>query len=258
MLLSTLKNLLFFLIFPIFPVITSQDYHPLDPLTPSELIQVQTIVKNHFSSPYHRVSFHYVGLDEPDKSIILSWQSNLDQLDRTPSRRAFVIARFDRKSHELIVDLSTNSIVLDRAYDGHGYPIMNFEEQKAASELAYSYAPFIASILRRGLKLEEVICMSFTVGWFGEERSRRIVRVICYYLDGTVNFYMRPIEGITVTVDLDEMKIIGYRDRIMVPVPEADGTDYRGSMQSAPPDPTPKGSASLEPSFKLDGHVLRY
>ncbi|KAL0457200.1 UNVERIFIED_CONTAM: Primary amine oxidase [Sesamum latifolium] len=258
MLLSTLKNLIFFLIFLIFPIITTQDYHPLDPLTPSELIQVQTIVKNHFSSPYHNVSFHYVGLDEPDKSIILLWQSNLGQLDHTPPRRAFVIARFDQKSHELIVDLSTNSVVLDRVYDGHGYPIQNYGEEIAASELAYSYAPFIASIMRRGLKLEEVLCMSFTVGWFGEETSRRIVRVMCYYLDGTVNFYMRPIEGITVTVDLDEMKIIGYRDRIMVPVPKADGTEYRGSMQSAPPDSTLKGSASLEPSFKLDGHVLRW
>ncbi|XP_011091042.2 primary amine oxidase [Sesamum indicum] len=255
MLLSTLKNLLFFLIFLISPIITTQDYHPLNPLTPSELIQVQTIVKNHFSSPYHSVSFHYVGLDEPEKSIILLWQSNLDH---TPPRRAFVIARFDQKSHELIVDLLTNSIVLDRVYDGHGYPIQNFQEEKAASELAYSYAPFIASIMRRRLKLEEVLCMSFTVGWFGEETSRRIVRVMCYYLDGTVNFYMRPIEGITVTVDLDEMKIIGYRDRIMVPVPKSDGTEYRGSMQSAPPDSTLKGSASLEPSFKLEGHVLRW
>ncbi|KAI3469563.1 hypothetical protein Pfo_026226 [Paulownia fortunei] len=259
--LSVLTNLLFFLLFPIFPIVSSQDYHPLDPLTPYELIQVQTIVKNYFSNSYHNVSFHYVGLDEPDKSIILSWQSNPDQLADTPCRRAFVIARVDRKSHEIIVDLSSNLIVSDKIYDGRGYPLQGFGEQIAASKLALSYAPFIASIEKRGLKLEEVVCMSFTVGWYGEERSRRVVRVMCYYLDGTVNLYMRPIEGITVTVDLDEMKIIGYRDRIMVPVPKADGTDYRESMQSAPSSSSVEGAAVLQPdgpSFTLDGHILRW
>lgn len=33
-----------------------------------------------------------------------------------------------------------------------------------------------------------------------------MVRVMEFYLDGTVNFYMRPVEGVTVTVDLDEME----------------------------------------------------
>ncbi|KAL8524638.1 hypothetical protein ACS0TY_014295 [Phlomoides rotata] len=42
---------------------------------------------------------------------------------------------------------------------------------------------------------------------------------MCYYLDGTVNMYMRPIEGISVTVDLDEMKITAFRKR--------PGHDYR-------------------------------
>lgn len=259
--LSSLKDLIFFLLFHIFTTISTQNYHPLDPLTPSELIQVQTIVKNHFSNTNHSVGYHYVGLDEPEKSIILSWQSNLDQIPDNPCRRAFVIARVDKKTHEIIVDLSSNFIVSDKLYDGHGYPIQNFGEQKDASKLAMSYPPLIASIEKRGLKLEEVICMSFTVGWYGEERDRRVVTVMCYYLDGTVNMYMRPIEGITVTVDLDEMKIIGFRDRIMVPVPKADGTDYRESMESVPKSSSFGERAVLQtdgPGFTLDGHILRY
>ncbi|KAG8370194.1 hypothetical protein BUALT_Bualt14G0091800 [Buddleja alternifolia] len=201
------------------------------------------------------------GLDEPEKSIILSWQSNLDQISSTPPRRAFVIARTDRESHEIVVDLSSNTILSDKVYDGHGYPIQNFGEQLDASKLALSYAPFIASIEKRGLKLEEVVCMTFTIGWFGEEKSRRVVRVMCYYLDGTVNFYMRPIEGITVTVDLDEMKIVGYRDRVMVPVPKGDGTNYRESMQHEPSDSRRKVTEGIQsdgPSFTLDGNIVRY
>ncbi|KAH6808869.1 amine oxidase 1 [Perilla frutescens var. frutescens] len=187
--------------------------------------------------------------------MIKSWQSNLHHI---PCRRALVIARVDRSSsHEMVVDLSNSLVVSDRLYEGHGYPLLMYNEQIDASNLAMSYAPFIASIEKRGLKLDEVVCMCFTVGWFGEEKSRRIVRVMCYYLDGTVNLYMRPIEGITVTVDLDEMKILGFRDRAMIPVPKGEGTDYRELMQSS----VVKDRDVLEEDgrgFTLDGHVLRW
>lgn len=104
--------------------------------------------------------------------------------------------------------------------------------------------------------MEEVVCMSFTVGWFGEGESGRVVKVMCYYLDGTVNMYMRPIEGVSVAVDLDEMKIVGFRDRVVVPVPKAEGTDYTESRQSS--DVKEGGLVDEdEPSFALDGHVLR-
>ncbi|KAL7177927.1 hypothetical protein ACSBR2_031146 [Camellia fascicularis] len=139
--------------------------------------------------------------------------------------------------------------------------MLTFEEQEAANKLPLTYAPFIASIDKRGLKLEEVVCGSFTVGWFGEERTKRVVRVMCYYLDGTVNLYMRAIEGITVTVDLEMMKIKGYYDRLMVPVPKGEGTDYRGSKQKPPFGPSVERIAVLQPdgpSFTIDGHTIRW
>ncbi|KAL8515220.1 hypothetical protein ACS0TY_014073 [Phlomoides rotata] len=86
-------------------------------------------------------------LDEPAHK---SWQSNLDQ---NPCRRAFIIARFARETHEIIVDLSKNIIVSDNLYSGHGYPLLSYGEQINASSLATSYPPFIASIKKRGLKL---------------------------------------------------------------------------------------------------------
>ncbi|CAI9770970.1 unnamed protein product [Fraxinus pennsylvanica] len=258
---SVLRNLLFFLSFCIFSLLSAQKNHPLDSLTQFELIQVQTIVKKSYPSSQHSVSFHYVGLDEPDKSLVLSWQSNRNQHDGNLSRRATIIARIDRKTHEIIIDLSSNSILLDKVYNGHGYPILNFEEQTAASELAIAYAPFVDSIKKRGLKVEEVVCLTFTIGWYGEKRSNRVVRVMCYYLDGTVNLYMRPIEGITVTVDLDQMKIIAYRDRTTVPVPKSEGTEYREAMQKPPLDSKLKGITVSQPdgpSFTIDGHTLRW
>ncbi|MCD7454727.1 hypothetical protein HAX54_025790 [Datura stramonium] len=42
---------------------------------------------------------------------------------------------------------------------------------------------------------------------------------------------MRPIEGITIIVVLDQMRIVRYIDHLMVPVPKANGTDYMEPMQ---------------------------
>ncbi|KAL0302580.1 UNVERIFIED_CONTAM: Primary amine oxidase 2 [Sesamum angustifolium] len=180
----------FFLLFSLFSLAASHDHHPLDALTPFEQTQVQTIVK----SLYQNVTFHYVGLDEPDKAAVLSWLSS-PQTNQIPDRQAFVIARADSQSHEIVVNLATKEVVADKVYDGYGYPTLTFDEQTAATQLPLTYAPFLASIEKRGLVLDQVFCGSFTVGWYGNDASKRVVSLMCYYINGTINFYMRPIEG---------------------------------------------------------------
>ncbi|XP_057467952.1 amine oxidase [copper-containing] alpha 3, peroxisomal-like isoform X1 [Actinidia eriantha] len=258
---SSCRILIFFFLLSNTLFLTStHQYHPLDPLTPSELSRVRTIVKGSNPSPDFNLTFHYVGLDEPDKQTILSWI--LDPCTKKPPRRALVNTRAGKKTREIVVDLSKNSVISNRVYDGDGYPMLTFEEQIAANKLAMSYAPFRASISKRGLKLEEVVCESFTIGWYGEKTgNNRVVRVMCYYLDGTVNLYMRPIEGITLTVDLDTMKIMKYYDRLMVPVPKAEGTEYRESEQKPPFVQSLKAITVLQPegpSFSIDGNTVRW
>ena len=71
---------------------------------------------------------------------------------------------------------------------------------------------------------------------------------------------MRPVEGMIVTVDLDEMKIIGFRDRYEAPIPKADGTDYRESTLKPPFLPPLNGVKLVEPkgpSFTVNGHSIR-
>ncbi|KAM7462776.1 hypothetical protein LguiA_030897 [Lonicera macranthoides] len=128
--------------------------------------------------------------------------------------------------------------------------MLTFEEQITAENLTVTYAPFVASVSKRGLKIAKVACGSFTVGWYGKkERSgRRIVKVMCYYLDGTVNLCMRPIEGMMVTVDLEEMNVVDFFDRIIVPVPDGKRMDYRWSEQRAPFAPQVKGITVVRPN----------
>ncbi|KAF5193494.1 Primary amine oxidase [Thalictrum thalictroides] len=237
-------------------------YHPLDPLTPKEFIQIQTIIKQSQPDPNHNLTFQYVGLDDPDKHTVLSWHSS-NQTTQLPPRRAFVITRINKQTHETIVDLSTNSVLSSRVYTGYGYPLFTFAEQIAASLLPLKYAPFLKSISKRKLKLEEVVCSTYSVGWFGEESkkdNKRELKILCFYLDGTVNLYVRPIEGITVVVDLDEMKITKYYDRFVVPVPKVDGLEYQSSKQKPPFGPSVHGVTVAQPDgpgFMIDGHTIR-
>lgn len=75
-----------------------------------------------------------------------------------------------------------------------------------------------------------------------------------------MNLYMRPIEGITVTVDLDTMEIVRYHDRLVIPVPKAEGTDYRESEQKPPFVPYVKSITVVQPegpSLSIDGNTIR-
>ncbi|OMO61209.1 Copper amine oxidase [Corchorus capsularis] len=257
------KIFLFFLFSTLSIVpLSHQLQHPLDSLTPNEFIQVQAIVNQSYPTSNHNLTFQYVGLQEPNKQLVISWLEKQTSSATPPPRQAFVIARINHKSHEIVVDFSIKRIVSDRIYDGYGYPLLTFEEQTAANQLPLKYPPFLASISKRGLKIDQVVCGSFTVGWYGEKkRNRRIVKVMCYYMDGTVNIYMRPIEAITVTVDLEEMKILHFQDRLMVPVPKAKGTDYRESEQRAPFGPELKRITVVQPdgpSFTIDGNRVRW
>jgi len=240
--------------------------HPLDPLTPSEINLVRTIVQNAYptsKTTNHNLTFNYVGLDEPDKPRILSWISSNPKTKPSspPPRRAFVVVRFQKQSHQITVDLSTRSIVSKNVYEGNGYPMLTFGEQAVASQLPFSYEPFKESLRKRGLTTSQVLCASFTIGWFGEAKAKRNVKVKCYYTNGTANLYARPLEGVAAVVDLDDMKIVGYNDRYVIPVPKAEGTEYRASKLKPPFGPKLKGIAVTQhggPGFTVQGHSVRY
>ncbi|XP_071722645.1 amine oxidase [copper-containing] alpha 3, peroxisomal-like [Rutidosis leptorrhynchoides] len=249
---SSKTQLFIFLILTLF-LLTHN--HPLDPLTPAELTQLRVIIQR----SYPNLAFHYVSLEEPNKATVISWLQN-----RTaavpPPRQGFVIGRINHTTRQLIVDLSRNVIISDQVYDGYGYPMQNYDDFTGATTLPLKYAPFLESVKKRGLKVEQVACDTSSIGWFGEERrNKRLVKVHCFYMEGTINFYMRPIEGVTVTVDLDDMKVVDFKDRLTITIPKADGTDYREAKQS------PKAHLNKisvvqpdGPSFTIEGHQIRW
>ncbi|KAG6492380.1 hypothetical protein ZIOFF_047343 [Zingiber officinale] len=187
-------NFLLFLRLVLTPV--SAAGHPLDPLTADELTRAIDLIRASPLNSSSSLAFHYVGLDEPPKPAVLAWPRS------APPRRAFIIARAGGATHEIHVDLSSDGgglILSETVYRGAGFPTFTIDEQVAASKLPFQYPPFEASVARRGIPLSDVLCTTFSVGWFGgEERwaGRRVIVVQCFVAAGTANFYARPVEGV--------------------------------------------------------------
>ncbi|XP_020596373.1 primary amine oxidase-like isoform X2 [Phalaenopsis equestris] len=236
--------------------------HPLDPLTPSEISAIRSIIKSSplGSSMNSSTGFHYVGLEEPDKATFLSWKSRPAAHPILP-RQAFVILRSGGQTHELYIDIANNCIASQHVRLGNGYPLLNMEEQDAVLLLPFNYTPFVESVKRRGVELSDIICSTFTIGWYGKKEGRRLIKLQCFVAGETPNIYMRPLEGITMLADLEAMEIMEYKDRFIVQVPAASGTDYRASRQMPPYGPRGKQVVVAQPEgkgFIINGNIVRW
>ncbi|KAL6871524.1 hypothetical protein ACP4OV_014353 [Aristida adscensionis] len=243
----------------------SSNPHPLDPLSPQELCAVRAAVLASPAIPARPLGFHYVGLDEPDKSDVLSYAYG-----HGPSvpRCALVIARAGGQSHELRVDVTNASAPTVLSHDvlrGAGFPMFTDEELTAAGALPRKYPPFVESVHRRGLEMGDIGCGVFSMGWFGGEARRgggRLTKMQCFVVSGTANVYTRPLEGVTLVVDLDWMAIVGYKDRVSYPVPKAEGTDYRADKVGPPfTGPAAAPGVVVQPEgrgFNINGRVVRW
>ncbi|WVZ66434.1 hypothetical protein U9M48_015649 [Paspalum notatum var. saurae] len=259
--------MLLIVVLGVLSITTPGTTHPLDPLSAAEITAVRTAVLASPLVPARPLHFHYVGLDEPDKPDVLAYAYGAagSSSHALPPRRAFVIARAGGQSHELRVDVtnaSSPSVLSHAVHRGAGFPTITLEEQFAAQALAPAYPPFAESMRTRGLLVEDVICSVLPVGWFGGAGARRVAKLQCFVAGATANYYARPIEGVTMVVDLDRLAIVGFRDRVAYPVPKAEGTEYRaGKAGPALAGPAPAPGVVVQPEgrgFDIDGHVVRW
>ncbi|ERN19283.1 hypothetical protein AMTR_s00069p00020400 [Amborella trichopoda] len=241
-------------------------HHPLDPLTIQEFSKVKRILSNY--NPDTSSSIHSLVLEEPEKGEVLAWNKGKNPL---PTRKASVVTLVGGRSHQLSIDLSSGHVVQDKVSTTSGYPPMTIEDMTAATAIPLADAEFNRTIRSRGVELADLACLPLTGGWYGgpEEDGRRLVKVQCYSMEGTANFYMRPIEGLTVLVDLDTKKVVKISDVGRgIPVPKAGGTDYRYESQKKNQHHKAGGQRLLNPismeqhkgpSFKVvEGHQVRW
>uniref|UniRef100_A0A0D6QW78 Amine oxidase n=2 Tax=Araucaria cunninghamii TaxID=56994 RepID=A0A0D6QW78_ARACU len=234
--------------------------HPLDPLTIQEIKKVKQILSKSSAFNHGKFSLHSVVLEEPLKGEVIAWKGGKKGL---PSRKASVIAQADGYSTQLVVDLGLGQIISNEASHSSGYPTMTIEDMTTAVKLPLKSKEFVKIITKKGVNVSDVACVPISVGWFGvAEEGRRLIKVQCYSSAGTVNFYMRPIEGLTVLVDMDSKEVLKITDKGKdIPLPKGKDTDYRLVAQKYPLLP-PLNPISIEqpkgPSFKVDGHQVKW
>ncbi|XP_020083920.1 primary amine oxidase-like [Ananas comosus] len=252
---------------------SSLPVHPLDPLTVDEISTVRSVLLSHppFASPNPFPSIHSLSLAEPSKSVVRSWRPGINPL---PPRRALVVAYSPSSSlsHLLTVDISSKRVIHHDTVPlsaAHGYPILTADDMSRATSAPFADPPFLQAVRSRSLAPSDLTCVPLPAGWFGKtEESARLAKVQCYSHAGTANFYMRPVEGLTVLVDLDKNRVIEILDNKQpIPLPSDDDTDYRYDVQKKK---TTKQRAQYKlnpitleqpegPSFTVEGaHVIRW
>lgn len=235
--------------------------HPLDPLTVQEINKVRAILSSYAPFASSFATIHSLSLDEPDKTQALAWSKG----DPLPPRKAFAIVSLNAQSHMLTVDLNLGQVIHHTIHSGSGYPPLTMDDQSAALQVTLADADFQKSITERGVKLSDVTCVTLAAGWYGpDEENRRVIKVQCFSSEGTPNFYTRPIEGLTVTVDLDQKKIVKISNTGRgIPIAKRSDTDYRYTTQVKSPEMKPLKPISIEqpegPSFVVeDGHMVKW
>ncbi|XP_010676221.2 amine oxidase [copper-containing] gamma 1 [Beta vulgaris subsp. vulgaris] len=242
---------------------TTVPRHPLDPVTAEEINQARTILSSYAANK--ALTIYSLTLDEPPKSKVLSWR----QGDPLSPRKISVIARFGGGPIRLLtVDLRLRRVRRVENEPPSGYPIPTSDEIMASMSAPFTSVEFNKSIIKRGVDLGDVNCEPFAPGWFGKkEEKRRIIKVQCFSTKDTINFYMKPIEGLTVVVDLDTNQVVGISESDhanRIPIPKGIDSDYRFSVQKnthkkiKPINPIsmeqPKG-----PSFTVENnHLIKW
>ncbi|KAI7989675.1 Primary amine oxidase [Camellia lanceoleosa] len=242
-------------------LLSATPLHPLDPLTVREINTVRAILSSYEPFSWSFPAIHSPSLDEPEKNQVLEWKKS----DPIPPRKASVIGLLNGQTHVLTVDLDSGRVISHITNQGSGYPTLSTEDISVALQVIASNEEFNKSIIARGVDYSGVSCITPSVGWFGpNEEGRRLMKAQCYSSQGTANFYMRPIEGLTVMVDIDRKEVVKISNTNQdIPIPKGTNTDYRYTDQDKVLEVEPLNPISMEQplgsSFRVeDGHVLKW
>ncbi|MBE9373838.1 primary-amine oxidase [Saccharopolyspora sp. HNM0983] len=242
--------------------------HPLEPLTGAEIEAASALVRGDARfAPAAR--FVYVELAEPGKDDLAAfapgaaWDRTANALLRDPARGCI---------SEVVVSLSRAAVVGWRDVRGVQAP-MTKEEFLACESVVRGDERWIAAMRERGVQdLELAMVDPWAAGYTGEHDDpgvRRLARPLTFVRAGPDdNGYAHPVEGLIVTVDLDEMRVLEVTDHGAVPLPDRPGNYYPELAFTA--DNVPEFAGQREPlnpieinqpagpSFRVEGHAIAW
>ena len=241
--------------------------HPLEPLTADEVEAASRIAREERGLDAS-TRFVYVSLKEPSKQAVLAG---------TEVAREAELLLWDRARRvavEATVSLTEGSVTAWQDHPGILPPI-TFEDFIAVDQVVKQDPRWQEGMRKRGVTdLDHVLLDAWSVGYNGPQddpSQGRFARPLTWVRDGSdsENGYARPVEGLIVKVDLDEMRVVEVEDHGVVPIPPRAGNYTAQGITSPNNYPTfPRGPRTdLQPveitqpagrSFTVDGHEISW
>ena len=234
----------------------SSTAHPLDPLTPGEIVRAVEIL-NRDQDIGTRVRYETVVLNEPPKDDVLAYDGT-----KALPREAFIciLDNDSRRTYEAVVSLSEDTVKSWEHIPGVQPKIM-LDEFYECEQAVKADPAFREALARRGITDVDLVMVDpWAAGNYGYEgdNGMRLSYSLCWLRSSPKdNGYARPIEGVVPVVDLNEMKVLRVIDHGVVPLPPNDGNYSQNFIHDFREDLKPIDITQPEgPSFTVEGwHV---
>ncbi len=232
--------------------------HPLDPLTADEIREASSILSAR-PGLGPKVRFETIVLKEPDKEQVLSFQTDV------PIRRQAFLVILDNEdgaTYEASVSLDEGRVTGWKHVPGVQPRIM-FDEFSECEAAVRASPEFRDALQKRGITEPELVMVDpWSAGHYeyAEEEGRRLALARSFLrASPTDNGYARPIEGLSVLVDLNTMEVVRVDDYGVVPLPPNPGNYAAEFVGGFRQDLKPLEITQPEgPSFTVDGHSVTW
>ncbi|MEL6631554.1 MAG: tyramine oxidase [Bacteroidota bacterium] len=231
--------------------------HPMDALNKAEYKQTVKILSEagHVNDDSR---FAIIHLKEMPKAEVLQWKTG-DPIQRTAS----VVVKQGPKTFEGQVNLSEEKVDSWEEIKGVQPPFL-YEEYEGMVEICAENEEWKASMEKRGYtSYDEIFASNLSAGYFGEdaEAEKRITKLTFFDVEGVEDHvYGRPIEGLTVVIDLNERKVLEVIDTGVIPI-NKDNHDYNESAArkgSDRPEMNPVTISAPNSNIKRNGSMIEW
>jgi primary-amine oxidase len=232
--------------------------HPLDRLTEAETEAGVAIIKGdeRFGG---RMRFGSVNLLLPPKQTVLDFVAG-EPIER--GIEAVILDNSDGSTHEVTVSITSGAVIEWTRVEGV-QPSVILDEFFEAEAAIRDDPDFQAAMAKRGVTDTSLVTVDpWSAGNYGgdHETDQRIIRGLVW-VHGSPgdNQYARPIDGLTVIVDIAEGKVLRVDDQRVLPVPP-EGNEWSRTFTGEPRT----GVKPLEivqpdgPSFTVEGDHLSW
>lgn len=199
--------------------------HPLDSLTPNEILQCAKIAREDFEGET-RLRFEMIELYEPSKAHVRAF-------DKDPSigigeRKARVTVFFVGGGigvWKMLISI-TNQQIISKELDPEARPMIQLDEFVAIEEAVKVDERVIAACAKRGITDMSLVCIDpWSSGMFGKEyeKDRHLSYTFMWVRSKEYdNLYAHPVDGLNAVVDIKTMQVIEVEDYGVVPIPKPD------------------------------------